>query len=107
LREHHAGVHQDRRVAAGDEHHVHAELAEPAERDQFERRHTRTFRTVWQTRSQPVLVASAFGRKTASNGHAAAGAAEAAPPTAGRWAGGLAPGDYSTGSDLKALAFGF
>ncbi len=38
LGEHDAGVHEDRRVAAGDEHHVHAELAEPAERDQFERR---------------------------------------------------------------------
>ena len=37
LGEHDAGVDEDRRVAAGDEHHVHAELAEPAERDQFER----------------------------------------------------------------------
>ena len=38
LRKHHAGIDQDGRVAAGDDHHVHAELAEPAERDQVERR---------------------------------------------------------------------
>ena len=38
LGEHDAGVDEDGRVAAGDDHHVHAELAEPAERDQLERR---------------------------------------------------------------------
>ena len=38
LREHHARVHEDRRVAAGDDHHVHAELAKSAERDQIQRR---------------------------------------------------------------------
>ncbi len=38
LREHDSGVDQDGRVAAGDDHHVHAELAKPAERDQLERR---------------------------------------------------------------------
>src|SRR5262249_57619741 len=40
LGEHDAGVDEDRRLAAGDEHHVHAELAEPAERDQLAWPHT-------------------------------------------------------------------
>ena len=38
LREHHAGVDEDGGVAAGDNHHVHAELAQPAERHELERR---------------------------------------------------------------------
>ena len=37
--EHHAGVDQDERVAPRHGHHVHAELAEPAERDDLERGH--------------------------------------------------------------------
>ena len=48
LRKHHTGIDHDGRPAAGDDHHVHAELAEPAERDQFERRRTRRRRTVDQ-----------------------------------------------------------
>jgi hypothetical protein len=39
LREHDAGVDQDRGRAARHDHHVHAELAESPERDQLERRH--------------------------------------------------------------------
>ena len=39
LREHHTGINQDGRAAAGDDHHVHAELAKPAERDHIERRY--------------------------------------------------------------------
>ena len=38
LGEHHAGVDEDGGVAAGDDHHVHAELAQPAERHELERR---------------------------------------------------------------------
>ncbi len=36
FREHHPGVHHDGRVAAGEDHHVHAELAEAAERHDLE-----------------------------------------------------------------------
>src|SRR6185503_17159779 len=36
VREHHAGVDNDRRVVASQRHHVHAELAESAERHHFE-----------------------------------------------------------------------
>ncbi len=35
--EHHAGVDEDRGVAAGDDHHVHAELAQPPEGHKLER----------------------------------------------------------------------
>ena len=38
LGKHHAGVHEDRRVAPGHQHHVHAELAEPSERHDFQGR---------------------------------------------------------------------
>ncbi len=44
LGEHHARIDEDGRVAAGDDHHVHAELAEPAERDDLERRHAGRYR---------------------------------------------------------------
>src|SRR5262249_23583389 len=55
LGEHDAGVDEDRRLAAGDEHHVHAELAEPAERDQLEWRHTTSgLRTVSHTLKIPL-----------------------------------------------------
>ncbi len=37
LGKHHAGIDQDGRVTAGDDHHVHAELPEAAERDDFQR----------------------------------------------------------------------
>ena len=36
IREHDAGVDDDRRVAPGERQHVHAELAESAERDNVE-----------------------------------------------------------------------
>jgi hypothetical protein len=36
LREHDARVDENRRLATGDDHHVHAEFAEPAERDQLQ-----------------------------------------------------------------------
>jgi hypothetical protein len=39
LREHDAGIDEDGGVAAGDHHHVHAELAEATQRDDLERRH--------------------------------------------------------------------
>ena len=38
VREHHAGVDDDRRLAPGEREHVHAELAESAERNDFEHR---------------------------------------------------------------------
>ena len=38
LRERDAGINEDRGVAAGDHHHVHAELADAAERNDLERR---------------------------------------------------------------------
>ncbi len=40
VREHHARVDDDRRLAPGEREHVHAELAEPAERHDFEHRET-------------------------------------------------------------------
>ena len=51
LRKHHAGINQDGGVAAGDHHHVHAELAEAAERKDLEwrRRSSRRIRAVVQT----------------------------------------------------------
>ncbi len=57
LGKHHARVDQDGGLAAGDHHHVHAELAQPPERDQLERRRfgdTRRFRTVTQMNEVPV-----------------------------------------------------
>ncbi len=41
LREHHARIDEDGRVAARDDHHVHPEFADAAERDQLERRNVR------------------------------------------------------------------
>ena len=38
LREHDAGIDEDGGVAAGDHHHVHAELAQASERHELERR---------------------------------------------------------------------
>ena len=54
--EHHPRVDKDRRVAAGDDQHVHAELAQAAERNQLERgRWRRTgIRSVSQTESPSV-----------------------------------------------------
>src|SRR5690606_39225255 len=53
LGEHDAGIDQDGGIAAGDHHHVHAELAEPAERDDLERRHVWRYAAVvnWQHES--------------------------------------------------------
>src|SRR3954470_21920592 len=43
LRKHDAGIDQDGGVAAGDDHHVHAELAQAPERNQLERWITRQY----------------------------------------------------------------
>ena len=88
LGKHDAGVHEDRRLAAGDEHHVHAELAEPSERDQFERgsRYIRVFRSVVHTQN-PRFAAFRSVSSFFCMGHAAAGAAQEACPSDSRWDG--------------------
>ena len=87
LGKHDAGVDEDRGLAARDEHHVHAELAEPSERDQFERgsRYIRVFRSVVHTlnpRFAAFVCLVVF-----CMGHAAAGAAQEACPSDSRWDG--------------------
>jgi hypothetical protein len=64
VREHDSRVDEDRGVAAGDNHHVHPELAESAERNQIERRHTGRagrIRTVCQCESQSEDDSAAAG----------------------------------------------
>ena len=50
-REHHAGIDEQSGIPAGDEQHVHAELANPAERDDVDRRRSNGARSTRQPES--------------------------------------------------------